>query len=197
MNLLWYDVVVDSVTFVISAQLIWAVNGNWSVASASLTSMSAWDKAKRMVRDGATYITSINFWPLIFLQFSAALVYGGSDVLNVSFSERDAGLNDEARNSERLGFLFCAAGIGCFIGPIISDHFTNMDSYLSILSACVLSFFLMGAGWFGVSCFESFELTAFFTVVRASGSSIQWIYSSLLLQVSTEEHPAVAILIYF
>ena len=155
------------------------------MASASLKRMSPLDKVKRMIRDGATYISSTHFWPLIFLKFSAAFVYGGSDVLNVSFSEQGSGLNDEATNSERLGLLFCSVGMGCFIGPMISDHFTNMDSYHSILSACVLSFLLMGVGCFGMSYFSSFEFTVFFTAVRASGSSIQWIYSSLLLQVST------------
>lgn len=175
---------IDAVTFLISAQVMWGVEGNWSVANASLRNMSPWDKAKRMINDGVTYITGVNFWPLIFLKFSAAFVYGGSDVLNVSFSEQDSGPGDEARNSERLGFLFCSVGVGCFIGPLICDHFTNMDSYKSILSACVVAFFFMGSGCFGMAYFTSFGLTALFTSVRAAGSSIQWIYSSLLLQVS-------------
>ena len=155
--------------------------------------MSLWGKAKQMVQEGVAYITGTNFWPLIFIKFSAAFVYGGSDVLNVSFSEQASGNSvfggeeqEEARTSERLGLLFCSVGIGCFIGPIVCDHFTNMDSYNSILSACVLSFFLMALGCFGMAYFAPFELTVFFTAVRASGSSIQWIYSSLLLQVLSE-----------
>ena len=178
----------DAISFLISARVLWGIEGDWSVANASLRQKSLWGQAKQMVQDGASYIIGTSFWPLIFMKCSAGFVYGGNDVLNVSFSEQglsgDLEEEDKARiSSERLGLLFCSVGIGCFIGPIVCDRFTSMDSYKSILSTCVVSFFLMASGLFGMAYFTSFKCTVFYTAVRASGSSIQWIYSSLLLQV--------------
>jgi predicted MFS family arabinose efflux permease len=112
------------------------------------------------------------------LKFSAALLYGGIDVLNVSFSERGS---DEGR-SMRLGILFAIPGIGCFVGPIAANRFTNMRKPESIQLACVCALVLTVFGLLMMGIFRQFWLIGLFTGIRAMGSAIIWINSSLLLQ---------------
>jgi len=109
-------------------------------------------------------------------------VYGGGDILNVSFAEEDPN-STEAEQVQRLGALFFSVGFGCMIGPLILEPFTNMENPKTILNACVLAFGLQAIGWIAEGYFQSFTLTLISTTVRAMGSSISWIDSQVLLQM--------------
>ena len=117
--------VLDSISFLVSALILVVMGGEWD-ASTINTDISPLQLLHDMVIGGAKYIQSSKFWPLVFLKVSAAVVFGASDVLNVSFSEQAH--SNEAEDSRRLGALFFCVGFGCLIGPLISDHFTNMKN---------------------------------------------------------------------
>ena len=70
----------------------------------------------------------------------------------------------------------------CFIGPAVIDRFTHMDQVGLLERACCWSFVLMGIGCYGLSQAKGFLWICVFTSVRSAGSSIVWIYSSLILQ---------------
>jgi hypothetical protein len=164
-------------TYLLSAFLMSQVGGEWNVSSDE-PNESPWIQMSGMVTKGVSYTRTSFFGALVLLKFSSALLYGAVDVLNVSFSERGS---DEGR-SVRLGILFAIPGIGCFIGPIVANRFTNMKKPKSIQLACVYSLALTVFGLLMMGVFSQFWLIGLFTGIRAMGSAIVWINSSLLLQ---------------
>ena len=182
---------IDSVSYFVSASFVWRIRGEFIATSAekpdSCKNSKSGDKSflsltqfTTMAREGFEYVQSKPWGAFVLLKFCAALIYGASDVLNVSFSER--GPNPMEGSSQRLGLLFAAVGIGCFIAPVIVDHFTQMTQVKSLERACMLSFGAMIIGCYGLSCVGDFLWVCIFTAVRAGGSSVLWIQSSLLIQ---------------
>ena len=168
------------------------MEGDWDASSNSTNdakeNLSILHLVYDMIIGGVQYVSSSTFWPLVFMKVTAAIIYGGADVLNVSFSEMDDHhqsefSNNQAENSRRLGALFFSVGLGCYIGPLIADNWTSMKNMNTILNACVVAFAIQGIGLLGMSYFfDPFYYTCIFTVVRSVGSSITWIDSSILLQ---------------
>jgi len=169
-------------------------NEDTAKSSSSFFSLSQFT---RMTNEGYQYLRTKPWGQFVFLKFCAALIYGAADVLNVSFSERSKDNNrvdddDDSimeGGSERLGILFGFVGIGCFLGPIIVDRFTDMDRVTSLERACVGSFLLMAIGCYGLSSsfdehddHRKFFWVCAFTSVRSAGSSVIWVQSSLILQ---------------
>lgn len=175
---------IDSISYFISALLIYNIQGDSFIAKPETkTSSKSNDGFFSRTVDGFSYVKSKPWGAFVFLKFCAALIYGASDVLNVSFSERGPdGSSDMDGSSERLGLLFGAVGAGCFLGPVLVDNFTSMDRVQTIERACILSFAAMTIGCYGLSSVGNFIWMCFFTSIRSAGSSIVWIQSSLLLQ---------------
>ena len=185
--------VIDSLSYLISALFIWKINGSYFATSSKPESTSVHSNCNKeeesfsyMFVEGLKYLISKPWGPFVLLKFCAALVYGAGDVLNVSYSERVYADSIEGSN-QRLGVLFTFVGVGCFLGPVIVDHFTSMDQVASLERACLGSFLLMGVGCFGLYNAKSFLWVCIYTSVRAAGSNIVWIHSSLLLQKFSNE----------
>jgi MFS family permease len=170
----------DSVTYLISAYIMWLVGGTWNVATEAepRSFETAWDQMLTMTMDGAAYLRASFFGTLVLVKASGALVYGASDVLNVSFSEQIK----DSHSSERLGVLFAIVGIGCLLGPLVADRMTDMSNPSSLQLACVVSMAIETLGSLGMAAFNPFWCICFMTGVRAAGSSVLWVDSSLLLQ---------------
>uniref|UniRef100_A0A7R9W1B8 Major facilitator superfamily (MFS) profile domain-containing protein n=1 Tax=Pseudictyota dubia TaxID=2749911 RepID=A0A7R9W1B8_9STRA len=174
---------IDSVSFIFSALLLWRIGGTWTVADTKerRDHEPLWSEFVRMTVDGVQYISRSSFAPYVFLKLSAALVFGASDVLNAAFSQQSG--KDEAGNSKRLGILFASAGIGCLIGPLVADPVTDMKNPRSLLQACVVSLGFVTIGYFGLAFFAPFISICLFSAVRAAGSAVLWVDSTLILQV--------------
>jgi hypothetical protein len=172
--------VIDSMTYLLSAYLMSQVGGKWNVScdEPQETPGTPWVQMSGKVTKSVSYTRTSFFGALVLLKFSSALLFGAIDVLNVSFSERGS---DEGR-SARLGLLFAIPGIGCIVGPLVADRFTNMTQPKTIQLACVYSFGLTVFGLLMMGIFRQFWLIGLFTGIRAMGSAIVWINSSLLLQ---------------
>ena len=198
----------DSLSYLVSALFIWKIRGRYIPvepdeepqirhktndseentkiyidASNDDESKLSFANFSSMTKDGVVYLRSQPWGAFIFLKFCAALIYGASDILNVSFSEQ--GVNnalDMEGSSQRLGIIFAFVGIGCFIGPILAEPWSHMDNVSSLERSCLISFFFMALGCYGMSQFDHFIWICISTSVRSAGSSVVWIYSSLLLQ---------------
>lgn len=159
---------------------MWLVGGTWNVATeAEPTSLkTAWAQMLTMTVDGAAYLRASFFGTLVLVKASGALVYGASDVLNVSFSER---VKDN-HSSERLGALFAIVGIGCLLGPLVADRLTTMSDPTSLQLACIVAMAIEALGALGMAAFNPFWCICLMTGFRAAGSSVLWVDSSLLLQ---------------
>lgn len=200
---------IDSATYLLSAGFIWRIRGEYIAIQTSDSAnesiqvdednmdepcMSADDNLQpssftdftKMTVDGFSYLKAKPWGAFVFLKGGAALIYGAADVLNVAFSERGSSIDGNALegSSERLGILFAFVGIGCFVGPLITELFTDTENPSSLEGACLASYLSMVFGCWGLAKVQGFIWICIFTSVRAAGSSIIWIYSTLLLQVS-------------
>ena len=179
--------VFDSVTYLTSAFLMYRVGGTWNVAANNeLGHETILEQIKGMAIDGCHYLNNAFFGGLVFLKASGAIIYGGSDVLNVSFSQPNG--IDDPYNAARLGTLFACTGIGCLVGPLLADQLTDMKQTTSLQIACITSMAASSMGFACVAFFDPFWTICLFSVFRAAGASVNWIDSSILLQkFSTDE----------
>jgi MFS family permease len=161
---------------------MWLVGGDWNVAAENEEKLfaSLWKQVKGMAIDGVKYVNRAPWGSLVLLKACGGIVYGASDVLNVSFSEPN-GINDK-NSPGRLGFLFACMGLGCTVGPLIADRLTNMKNPASLQKACIVALGCAALGMFGMGSFDPFWSICIFTLVRSAGAAINWIDSSLLLQ---------------
>ena len=195
-----YCFMIDSLTSLVGALLIWKISGEYNPVESNEVTVAMNEKAEssteveeswfslpqlaKMTKEGISYLVSQSWGAFVLLKFFAALIYGAGDVLNVTFSEQGQGsskINLDS-SSQRLGILFAFVGVGCVIGPVIIEPCTHMDKISSLERACLISYFLMALGCYGLWQFDEFILICIFSAVRSAGSNIVWVYSSLLLQ---------------
>jgi Bacterial protein of unknown function (DUF894). len=181
--------VLDSTSYVMSAFLLYRIGGEWKVLSNRDSNHddgeSIRNQIENMIIMGWKYIVTSSFWPLVFMKSTTSLVYGGSDILNVSFAEEDP-FSTQEEQSKKLGVLFLSVGLGCLIGPILFEPFTRIDKPRTVLNACVLSFILQAVGCLAMGYFRPFSLTIASTIVRSAGSSVLWIDSQVLIQLAVK-----------
>lgn len=116
------------------------------------------------------------------LKGTAALAFGATDVLNVSFSARGSE-NDPQVTSFKLGALFACVGIGCIIGSTLCDMLVTLSRPLRIVRLCLVGFLLLALGCLTMGLFpDHFWCICLSGVIRSTGSSLIWINSVLLLQ---------------
>lgn len=174
--------VLDTLSYLMSCFLLYQIGGHWNASDDADNNISFCARIEDMTISGIKYIKNSSFWPLVLLKASTSFVYGGSDVLNVSFAEENLA-DSEARKSEKLGSLFTAVGVGCLILPLIVERWTRIKDPKTVLNTCVLSFLLQACGCLGQGYFNSFQLTLLFTMLRSGGGNIAWIESQILLQM--------------
>lgn len=103
------------------------------------------------------------------------------DVVNVAFAEDSS--RDESAAAFRIGLLFGAIGVGCFMGPVVAEQYSSMENPESLQLVCVISL-----GISAIACLSmgipsvSFGLLCILTATRAAGVSAVWINSSLIMQ---------------
>jgi MFS family permease len=129
-----------------------------------------------LLQEVRCFITTHDSSPYLLIKGCGALLFGASDVINVTFAQ-----NPETGDldPQRLGYLFSAIGIGCLLGPIV------MPPRRCYLSACIGSYYVIALGYGCMAWSKSFWWKCFWTVVRSSGSAVLWVDSSILLQTTT------------
>ena len=92
--------------------------------------------------------------------------------------------------SVTLGLIYACVGVGCQLGPLLWNHCTPQKEK-SLLFAVVIAFVQMGISYvllvYSGSLGRIWGMFAA-TVLRTMGSSIVWIYSTLLLQRAVSGH---------
>lgn len=189
---------IDMITYMISAVIMSNISGDFQGdkdKNASPPVSKTKDKERntritmtplytlcQMQKELIQYLWCCGFGALVFLKASGCLIWGSADVLNVSFSYVD---NDEAESSRRMGVLYSSIGVGCVVGPILANS-TIVDgrrpSTLQLAILCGLA--MLTIGWLGIATHSSsFKHICIFTMVRTTGSSLIWLFSTLIMQV--------------
>lgn len=85
-----------------------------------------------------------------------------------------------------LGILYSAFGLGAFLGPMLMNRVN--DGSIRRMSALILSgFLLMTIGWGLLGVVSTFGLVILGIGIRAMGSSINWTYSTVIVQKSAPD----------
>lgn len=182
---------IDSFTYLLSAILMWYVDGEWDASSSgkdqNVTKISFKSLIKlyfSMTKDVYFYLRDSQYLAFVLLKASGCLIFGAADILNIDFSHR---IDNENKDSVRLGVLYSCVGVACLIGPLVADQLTDMNRPRSLQLSCVFSFVLITLGFFGWGVWgvKSFHAVILFTFVRSIGSAVMWIDSTLLIQKFT------------
>ena len=153
---------------------MYAIGGSWTVEKKK----SSVPSEQNMISQGLAYLRNSFFGGLVFLKAAAFIICGANDVLNVSYSER--GMAEH--RATRLGLLFGSVGVGCVIGPLISDKYNDMNNPKVIQLVCIVGFAVMTVGCILMGTATEFSMVLFSSAFRSMGCSVIWINSSLLLQ---------------
>ena len=185
----------DCLSYLISASLMWLMGGSWEVSdrenklrleefgSESIISKieKVFQSCNQMTRYGAEYIWSSSLLPLVLIKASGGIVFGAADPLNVKFAHVEG---DSSNDGKRLGMIYASLGLACLVGPLIADPLTDMKRPQTLMTACMIGLLFVTVSFAGWALIDSLFFVCFFTIVRGLGSSILWINSSLLIQVS-------------
>lgn len=151
----------------------------WTVTSILLSIVRPVVTFVRMTNAVVKYLWSSGFGLVVFLKSSGSIIWGPADVLNVKYAHVPG---DEGATSERLGIVFSCLGLGCLVGPICANFFTDPDRPATLQMVCIGAIAFIMCSWIGLSQALTFTAVCIFTFVRGLGSSVIWVNSSLLLQ---------------
>ena len=134
-----------------------------------------------MSKDFILYLLSSGFALCAFMKASGSLTWGAQDILYVDFTFVK---DDESESSTRLGIIYSCAGLGCLIGPFLSNLFVRGDKPHTIQLACICAFIFIIIGYMGTAIAPNFLTICLFTGIRGLGDSIIFMNATLLLTVS-------------
>jgi len=128
----------------------------------------------RMLRQMFSYLSTSAVGAYILIKGCGALLFGASDVVYATFAEDEQGLN-----SQRLGWMFAAVGVGCLLGPLI------LPDDRSHLKSCIYAYAILGIGYGLIGASPEYWQKCVWTVFRSAGTAVLWVESSILIQTTT------------
>ena len=177
-DLIYDELEIDAATYLASAFFLWLVRGDYNVSDPDKKPEPPWDQFKGMILEGAKYLSSSFFGALVLLKATGAIAWGACDVLNVALSE----LGDASDNNRKIGILFSVVGIGCLLGPLLTEPCVDLERPTTVQLSCVISFGICTIGYLGWSFVSPFPFISLVALLRSAGASTVWINSTLLLQ---------------
>ena len=171
--------VIDALTFFLSALLVWRITAVPSRIASDETSSGWLDFV-----DGLRYVRQHHDVGLFTLVKALGQI-GSADILIAIYAERIfPGVGQEGAGA--LGLLFAAAGVGAILGPIIGNYATD-GSVKSLQQAIGVGFMALVAGWAIFGWSPSLPIAMAGLMIRFMGGSLNWTYSSVLLQIKVPD----------
>ena len=136
------------------------------------------DKAKRTFIDGIRYIRK-NPATAAAIFVKAGQSFTSVDTILIIYGTSIFVLGEQGTTS--MAILWSAFGIGAIIGPLITNRFSD-ESVRILRRSIVIGYAMIVIGWVLWGLSPSLELLALAVVIRAMGSSINWTYSSIIIQ---------------
>lgn len=170
---------VDALTFLVSALLVAAIvipETPRSEIGQELRKVK--DKSKRTFADGLRFLLKQPRAGLpLFVKMGLSIT--SVDTVLIIYGTQVFVLGDQGITS--MAILWAAFGLGAIIGPLISNRFSD-DSVRVLRRLIIIGFILMALGWLLWGLAPSLEFLVFAVVIRAMGGSINWTYSSVIIQ---------------
>ncbi len=141
--------------------------------------------ALRELREGFHYVLTRH--EVGWLTFSKAIwsLGGGVLLLLTLYGREIAPLGRDGAIS--IGLLYAARGVGTGIGPFLALRLGGSGQRFLRRSVAV-AFFISAAGYLALSFVTSLPLAALCVLFAHIGGSIQWVFSTTLLQARVPDH---------
>ncbi len=172
--------VIDAGTFLISALLIYYIRPRERRKDTSQES----PEPDTSFRDGLRYFFR-NPATAAAILVKAGLSIGSVDAVLIIYGTRLFVLGIDGTTS--MAILWSAFGVGAILGPIVLNRFS--DGSVRVLRRLVIvGFVWVTLGWFFFGAAPTLELAVLALIVRAMGGSVNWTYSSVIIQKSVPDH---------
>ncbi|MDE2637276.1 MAG: MFS transporter [Chloroflexota bacterium] len=170
---------IDSLTFVVSALLVVTiVIPERPRSELGGDARKVIDKSQRTFRDGIRYLARQREAAApLFVKMGLSIT--SSDTLLIIYGTQVFVLGDGGITS--MAILWAAFGVGAIIGPLITNRFSD-GSVRILRRLIIIGFGLMALGWLFWGLAPSLEFLTLAVVVRAMGGSVNWTYSSVIIQ---------------
>ena len=171
--------IVDSMTFLLSALLV-------TLIVIPDTPRSEIGGAERQVKDKSqrTFLDGIRYFlrhpetaAAIFVKAGQSIT--SADTLLIIYGTQVFVLGEQGITS--MAVLWAAFGVGAIIGPLITNRFSD-DSVCRLRRLILVGFAFIAMGWLLWGVAPSIEMLSLAVVVRAMGGSVNWTYSSVIIQ---------------
>ena len=176
--------VIDAISFFISAAFIWATRipplaRPERDRAAPLSWLEVTGVADMI--EGARYLKT-NPHVIALLLVKTGWGLGGGVLLLLTIFGRD--IFPLGRDgSASIGLLYAARGTGALVGPMIARWITN-DSPRTMRRTISIAFFVSAVFYLLFSGSPSLMLALLFVIGAHSGGSVQWVFSTTLLQLA-------------
>ena len=171
--------IIDTLTFFLSAFLVWKIT-----AVIPNTTLDENSNGWRDFIDGLRYVRQHRDIALFTIVKAMGQV-GSADILIAIYAERIfPGVGQEGAGA--LGLMFAAAGVGAILGPIIGNYVTD-GSARALQQAIGVGFMFLFFGWAVFGLAPSLPVAMLGLTIRYMGGSLNWTYSSVLLQLKVPD----------
>jgi MFS family permease len=170
---------VDSLTFVVSALLVVSiVIPEKPRSEIGQAAREIKDKSQRTFVDGIRYLLKHReaAAPLLV---KMGLSVTSSDTVLIIYGTQVFVLGDGGITS--MAILWAAFGFGAIFGPLITNRFSD-GSVPVLRRLIIIGYAMMALGWLLWGLAPSLEFLVLAVIVRAMGGSVNWTYSSVIIQ---------------
>lgn len=169
---------IDALTFVIAAALIAAIRNYKGNASAPDIA-----PADTSIREGLRFVRRRpDVGAVLLVKFGNSI--GNIDTLMTIYATQVFVLGDGGQLS--LGIMYSAFGVGAILGPLLLNRF-NDGSVLVMRRLIGLGFLWITLGWLILGAAGSLIAVCLALLARAMGGSVNWTYSSIIIQKSVPD----------
>lgn len=170
---------IDSGTFLLSALLV-----AWIRIPESPRSEIGQAKRAVQAKSERTFLDGIRYFMRNPATAAAIFVKAGqsitsSDALLIMYGTQVFVLGEQGITS--MAILWAAYGVGAIIGPLITNRFSDGGTR-TLRRLIIVGFAFIALGWLLWGMAPSLEALALAVVVRAMGGSVNWTYSSVIIQ---------------
>ncbi|MCB9456751.1 MAG: MFS transporter [Anaerolineaceae bacterium] len=178
-----FALIVDSITFLVSAVLIAGITVRPDYVRAVHQDTAAPTSTERGFRDGLRYLRQRpGLAATLLVKLGQSL--GNVDALMIIYATELFVVGEDGIIS--LSLMYAAFGLGAVIGPLALNHF-NDGSVRVMRRLIIIGYAWITLAWLVFGGASSLALVSLALVVRAMGGSVNWTYSSVIIQKSVAD----------
>ena len=171
--------VIDSLTFLVSAGIvITLVVPETPRSDIGQEARIVQDVSERTFIDGIRYLLK-NPATAAAIFVKTGMSIGSVDAVLIIYGTQLFAIGEQGTSS--MAILWTAFGIGSIIGPLFMNRFSD-GSVRTLRHLVTVGFVMVIFGWLFWGFAPSLEFAVLAIILRAMGSSVNWTYSSIIIQ---------------